>query len=210
MTHEGPAAGVSAGREPAGSSVLREPGRQPGPAADGPKAQEHQGCEPEHDQEELQHLVVDRTREAAQEDVHEDHARRDQDARVEAPAEQQVEKLPHGVERDARREYGHHGERHGVDRTGLLVEAEAQVLGDRTGPGPVVERHHEQAEEDHGRDGADPVEVARSDAVLRARRSHPDHLLSAQVGRYECQPGHPRGDRPAGEKEILAGVHIAS
>lgn len=34
---------------------------------------------------------------------------------------------------------------------------------------------------------ADPIEVRRHDAVLRAGRHHPDHFPRAQIRREECE-----------------------
>ena len=64
-------------------------------------------------------------------------------------------------------------------------------------------------DEHHGRDGPDPVEVARHHAVLGARGRHADHFLGAQVGREERQPGDPGGDRAAREEEVLAAPDVS-
>ena len=76
--------------------------------------------------------------------------------------------------------------------------------GHRARARAVVERHHEDAEEDHRRNRADPVEVAGRDAVLRARRRHADDFLRAEVGRDERQPADPRRDRAPRLKERRA------
>ncbi len=130
---------------------------------------------------------------------------RAEDRRVEDV--QQHDQLGHGVHRDAAREDRHHREGDGVQPARLLVEPQPQVLGHRVGPRAVVERHHEQADEDHRRDRADPVEVAGGDPVLGPRGGHADDLLRPEVGRDERQPADPGGDRPAREEEVLAGLH---
>jgi len=161
------------------------------------------------DQEELKHLVVDRRRQAAERHVREHDRRREDDARVEVPAEQRLEETAHRVHRDARREDRHDRERQGIEGARLLVEAQAQVLRNRARARAVVERHHEHADEDHRRHRAQPVEVAGRDPVLRARGGHPDDLMGAQVRRQEREPGDPGGKRSSGQEEIRARPHRA-
>ncbi len=203
------------GMDVAGAEAVAEPL----PAADRFQSQPHEGCEAGHDQEELKHLVVDRAPEAAEVDIHQHHQRRGQHGGAEDPARRQphlserriqqvqgLDQLGHRVHRDAGGEDGHDGEGHGVETAGLLVEAHAQVLGGRAGLGAVVEGHHEDADEDHGRDGAQPIEVRRGDAVLGARGAHADDFLSPQVGRDEGQAADPGGDRPTREEEVGAAL----
>ena len=71
------------------------------PSARRTQSEKHQRGESEHDQEELKHFVVDRAGESAEEDVGEHDHGGDEDADVEAPAEEQVEQLAHRVHRDA-------------------------------------------------------------------------------------------------------------
>src|SRR5207248_7428537 len=73
----------------------------------------------------------------------------------------------------------------------------------------VVEGHHEEPYEDHGGDGADPIEVAGGNAILRPRCTHANYFLSAQVGGDKCQPADPCGNRASGEEKVGAGAHIA-
>ena len=91
-----------------------------------------------------------------------------------------------------------------VEAAGLFVEAGFEILGHRAGSRAVVKRHHEDADEHHRRDRADPIEMARRDAVLRARGAHADHFLRAEVGGDERQAGDPGGNRAAGEEEVGA------
>ena len=90
---------------------------------------------------------------------------------------------------------------------GWSVEAQPEILRDAAYLGAVIEGHHDQAEEDHGRDRADPVVVQGRQTVLRTVGGHPDQFDGAQVGGDERQAGHPRGQRPAGEEEVEAGRH---
>ena len=92
---------------------------------------------------------------------------------------------------------------------GFLVEAEPEVFGDGAGLGSVVERHHEDADEDHGGNGADPVEVAGDDAVLGAGGAHADDFLGAEVGGDKGKSADPGRDGAPGEKEVVAGAHVA-
>ena len=75
-----------------------------------------------------------------------------------------------------------HAKVEGVEASGFLVETQLQVLGNRARLGAVIERHHEDGDEHHGRDGADPVEVAGHHAVLGTGCGHAHDLLGAQVG----------------------------
>ena len=87
-----------------------------------------------------------------------------------------------------------------------LVEAQAQVLGDRADLGAVVERHHQDAEEDHRRDGADPVVVHGGDAVLGAVGGLSQDLERAQVGGDEREAGDPRRQRATRQEEVEVGL----
>ena len=66
------------------------------------------GSKPEHDQEELQHLVVDRAGQPAEKRVDQHDGRRQQHGRVKAPSQHQLEQQPERVHRDAGREHRHH------------------------------------------------------------------------------------------------------
>ena len=195
----------------------RQVALKPAPAAHVSQPQIHQRQKAGDDQKKLQHLVVDGAREPAEQDVREHDERRHRDARVEDVAGIQAERLKravkdvkelqqlrHRVHRNAGREHGHQRERHRVERARLLVEPQPQVLRHRPRARAVVERHHENPEEHHRGNRADPVEVARRDPVLRARRRHPDNLLRAEVRREERQPADPRGQGAAGLKKVGA------
>ena len=90
-----------------------------------------------------------------------------------------------------------------------FVEAHPQKLGDASDLRAVVERHHHDAEEDHRRNGADPVVMRGRDAVLRAVGGHTQDLESAEVRRDEREAGDPGGHCAAGQQEVEAGADAA-
>ena len=122
---------------------------------------------------------------------------------------QRLDQPRHGIHRNAGAEHRHHGKRAGVQRARLFVEAQPQKLRHRARLRAVIERHHEDAHEDHGRNGADAVEVRRLQAVFGARRAHADHFLRAQVGADKRQPADPRRQRAPRLEEVLARLHVA-
>jgi hypothetical protein len=190
-----------------GHSVLRgddgQAALEPRPAADLLETEQHQRQEAEHDQEELQHLVVDGRPQSAHEDVDEDDDARGGDAEVEVPAQDRAQQRRQRVHRDPRRHHRHAGEGDGVEPARLLVEAQLQVLGHRARLRAVIERHHEDRHEHHRRDRAHPVEVAGHDPVLGARGRHPHDFLRAQVGADETQRADPGWQRAPRLEEIL-------
>ena len=119
-----------------------------------------------------------------------------------------MQQLGQRVHRDARGENRHHGKRHRVEATGPLVEAQFEVFRNRARFRSVIKRHHEDPQKDHGRDGAEPVEVAGRDAILRSAGSHADQFESAQVGGDEGQAGDPRRDGAPRQEEVGAGLHV--
>src|SRR6185437_7798417 len=68
---------------------------------------------------------------------------------------------------------------------------------------------HEQADEQHGRYRAQPIEVHRHDAVFGPRSAHPDHLLRSQVRGNERKAGDPYGNRAAGRQKVFTGGNLA-
>lgn len=134
---------------------------------------------------------------------------RDPNADVEVPTQQRLHQLRQGVHRDARLKDGHHGEGDGVESAGLFVEAKFQVFGHRSSFRAVIERHHEDADEDHGRHGAEPIELAGHHAVLGAAGAHADDFVRSKIGGNECQRRDPRGDGTARQEEIGAGFRVS-
>jgi len=106
-------------------------------------------------------------------------------------------------------EDGHGGETARVPRAGLFVEPQPEEFRHRARFRSVVERHHEDADKNHGGNGADPVEVAGDDAILCAGSAHADDFLGAEVSRDESQTADPGGQRAPGLEEVLAGFHEA-
>ena len=189
--------------------ALADPVHQAVPAADVDEADDDDRQQRRDDHEELQHLVVDRRREAAEADVdHHDHARYD-DADEQRPAEQQLEHERQRVEIHAGDQDRREREGDRVELVRRVVEAQAQVLGHRADLRAVVERHHHEAQEHHRRDRADPVVVDRRDAVLRAVGRHPDHLERAEVRGDERQAGDPGRQRAAGQEVVQARADVA-
>ena len=170
----------------------------------------HQRDQRGEDHEELEHLVVDRRGQPAERDVDEHDAGGDHDRGVDRPAQHQRQHQAEREQVDAADQHGRDGEGAGVEEVGGPVVAPPQPLGHRAHLRPVVEGHHHQAEEDHGRDRADPVEVHGRHAVLGAVGRHPEDLERAEVGRHEGQPGDPRGQRAAREEEVEVRLHQAA
>ena len=67
----------------------------------------------------------------------------------------------------------------------------------------VVERHHVDAEEEHRRNGADPVEVGDVHPVLERIPGHPQQFEGTEVRREKREPGDPGAVLPARQKEIV-------
>jgi len=80
---------------------------------------------------------------------------------------------------------------------GGLAETQFQISRHRVGPGNVVERHHDQCQEQHRRNGADPIPVRRQNVVL-VGGSRPAHQFErAEIGGEKTETGH---------EEVFAGV----
>ncbi len=180
-------------------------GLQAAPAADAVQPDDDQRDQPGDDHEELQHLVVDRAGQPAERDVGQHEQRRDGDRQPDRPADQRVDDQRQRVQVHAGDQHRGQRERQGVEQVGGRVEPPEQELRHAAHPRPVVERHHHDAEEHHGRDRADPVEMHGRQAVLGAVRGHAQDLDRAEVGGDEGEPGDPGRQRPAGQQEVLAG-----
>ena len=192
------------------------------PATDVFQADPDQRQESRDDEEKLEDFVVDGAGESAQEDVAEHDDRGEDDGEVEDPVQRQSQRLKrlvedverldearHRIHRNAGREDGHQREGAGVPGARLFVEAEAQKFGHGARFRAVVERHHEDADEDHRGNGADPVKVAGDDAVFGAGGTHADDFLRAKVGGNEGEAADPGGQGAAGLEVVLAGFHEA-
>ena len=176
------------------------------PAADFDEAEDGDEQCAEPDEEELEDFVEDRGTQAAEGDVEGDGDRRNPDAEVEVPAEDDLHDDGHRIHIDAAHEDGHEGEADGGKRAGSVAVAEMQVAGDGVRLRDVVEGHHDDAEEEHGGDGADPVPVGGEDAVLVGGAGPAHELERAEVGGDEAEAGDPCGHFAAGHEELFAGV----
>jgi hypothetical protein len=104
---------------------------QPVPPADVHQAHDRERDQRGDDDEELQHLVVDRRREATEADVGGDDERRDDDADDDRPAEHELEHQRERVEVHARDQDRRDRERDRVEDVRGVVEPEFQVLRHR-------------------------------------------------------------------------------
>ena len=166
------------------------------------------GMQSGQDHEELQHLVVDRRGEATEGDVGEHDRRADHDREPQRPAEQRLHDQREGVEVDA-------GDEHLGDARSCIalsrwvgrLKRQPQVLGDAADLGAVVEGHHDDAEEHHGRHGADPVVVDGHDAVL-ARRWRPCPRISSapRLAEMKARPVTQAGSERPDRKKSSAGL----
>jgi len=177
------------------------------PATDAVEADDRQRCETRDDDEELEHLGVDRGGQAAEGDVAEHDRGGDEQRDPQRPAEQGVDHL--GQQNEV-----HTGDEQLGDREGQRVhqvcagtETTAHELRHRSDLRAVVEGHHDDAEEDHRRDGADPEVVHRLHAVLDAVGGHADDLDGSEVRGDEGEAGDPGGQSAAGEEEVDGAGH---
>ena len=74
---------------------------------------------------------------------------------------------------------------------GAMVVAHPQVLRHAAHPIRVVVTDHEEAQEDHRRDGADPVPMIRPHAIFGAVGGVPHHFQGAEVRGHERDAGDP-------------------
>jgi hypothetical protein len=182
---------------------------QPRPTTVRVQADDDQRDQPGKDHEELQHLVVDRRGEPTSGDVRENEGSSNDDREPDGPPQQCLDDDREGVKVDARDQNSRDGKASCVELVGRRVEALEHVLRDAAHLRAVVERHHHDTEEDHRRHGADPVEVRRRDAVLRAVRGHAKDLESSEVRRDEGEASHPGRQRTPGEEEVQAALDAA-
>ena len=217
------AEGIRAGAAHARPRV-RVRGRQPRlesfPAADVLQAEPHQRQKSGDDQEKLQDFVVNRAAQAAEQNVNEHDDRGNHHAEIENPVlrdpefgEGRVENVQnlnqarHCVHGNARGKNRHDREGDRIESARLFVKAQPQVLRHGTRPRAVVKRHHENADEDHSRDGTHPVEMARRDSIFRAGRGHANHFLRSEIGRDEGEAAYPGRDGAPSQKKVRARLH---
>ena len=170
--------------------------------ADPVQAQQRERQQRGDDHEELEDLVVDRGRQPAEGDVGQHDEGGEDQGHPERPAEQRDHDAAEQVEVDPGDEQLRHRERDRVDQVRAGAEAAPHELGDRAHLGAVVERHHDDAEEEHRRDRADPEVVHGRQADLGAGGGHAHDLDGPEVGRHEGQPGDPGRQRATREEEV--------
>ena len=189
---------------------LGKPRRHAAPAARLHHHEDRQRREAQHDQEELQHFVVNRAGQSAEKGVNQNDGRRKQHGRGEAPVQ-------HQFETDSPSAYIEMPDENTVITANvtrvqsprLLVESQLQIFRHAARAASIIERHHEDADEQHGRHRADPIKMRGHDAVLRAGSAHADHFLRAKIRGDERQAGDPDRDRASGGEEIGAGCDLA-
>src|SRR5450432_36072 len=185
--------------------VLMDAGHHPVPTAgfDEPDDGDQHRAEPDEDK--LQDLIKDCREQAAQSDIYGHGDRRRPDAEPDVPAEHYFHDERHGVHVDAAHEHGHGAEADGGEGAGGFAESQFEIAGNGVGFGNVIERDHHDAEEEHRRDGADPIPVSREDAVLISGAGPAHEFERAEVSGKEAESGDPRGHLAAGQEEVFTG-----
>ena len=125
------------------------------------------------------------------------------------PPEHHLHHQRHGIHIDARHEDGREGEGDAGQRAGAFTVTQLQIAGNRVGFGETVEGHHYQPEEDHGREGSDPIEVRGENAVLISGCGPTDQFNGAQVGGEKTEARDPSGHLAGSHEEIVRGVCVA-
>src|SRR5664279_1559304 len=118
------------------------------------------------DEDEMQNFVKDGRAQAAEADVNGNRNGGDEDAEADIPAQYDLHDHGHGEHVDAAHEDHFDGEGEGGDAACRTAEAQVEIARDRVRFAHVIEGHHDQAKEDHGGDGTDPIPVSGEDAVL--------------------------------------------
>ena len=158
------------------------------------------------DEKELQHFIKDGRAQTAQGHINRNRQRRNPDAEINVPSQHDLHDLGHGKHVDAAHEHGHEGERNRGQGAGRFAETQFQISRHRVGFGDVVERHHDQRQEQHRRDGADPIPMRRQNAVLVGRTRPAHQFERPQIGREKTQACHPRRHLPPCHEKVFAGI----
>ena len=196
--------GVQAGVPERGKRL--DPVLEPGPAAHRVQRHQRERYQGGADDEELEHLVVDRRGQAAERDVDEHDRRGGQDRAADGPTEQQVDDQGQREQVDAADQDGGDRECQRVEDVRGVAETEPQVLRHRADLGPVVERHQHQPQEHHRGHRADPVVMDGGDAVLSAVGGLAENLERTQVRGDERQARDPCRHRAPGQEEVEIGL----
>ena len=166
------------------------------------------GQESDDNQKELKELVVNGGREPSPENKDQHHPAGQQHAGGERPAQHAAENHGKSKHVDSRHQHGDDGEAESIEDVGAMVIAHAQILRNAAHAVRVVVADHEQAQENHGRDGADPVPVIRPHAILCAVGGMAHHLQRPQVRRHEGDAGDPVREGAVRQEEIRGSFHL--
>ena len=98
--------------------------------------------------------------------------------------------------------------RDGVERARFFVKAKAEIFGNGARAGAVVERHHENADENHRGNRANPIKMTGGDSIFRAAGGHADNFLRAEIRGNKCEAANPCGKGASGKEKIGAGFHV--
>ena len=147
---------------------------QPIPTTNAVQTNDGQRGECGDDDEELQHLVIDGGRKSAQGDIGQHDEAGHEERYPHLPAQQGFDDGGQQVQVHTGNQQLGHGEGNRIDQVRGVAKALAHELRHRAHLGAVVERHHHNAQKDHGRDGADPEVVHCLEAILHAIGGHTD------------------------------------
>src|SRR5262249_36277154 len=131
------------------------------------------------------------------------------DTDVDVPTENELHDFGHGEHVDAAHQNGHEAKRNGGHGASGFSEAEPQIAWNRMGLGDVVERHHDQCEEEHCGNGANPIPMGGEDSILISGTCPAHQFQRAQVCGKKTKTSDPGGHGTASHEEVFAGVGAA-
>ena len=149
-----------------GGGIGGDSGLETVPAASLDQAQDGNEQSAGPNQDKLENFIEDGGAQSTEGNVDGHSAGRNPDAEVDVPAEDNLQDQSHGVHVDAAHEHRHEREANGRKSATRFSEAQFQIAGNGVRFGDVVERHHDQREEEHGGNGADPIPVRGENTVL--------------------------------------------
>ena len=184
--------------------IVPDPRDHAGPSVrfDEAENRDEEGSKP--DQEKLENLVKDRGEKTSSGDVDSDGERRNPNAEMNVPAEHDFHDYGHCIHIDARHEDGHERERDCAEAACGRAVTQLQVAGDGVRFRDVIKRHHDDAEEQHRGDRADPIPVRGEDAVLIRRARPAEQFERTKIRGEEAEARDPGRHLAAGEEKIFA------